>query len=195
VTNGYLKGLYRKWNDNVVIRPNMHNDSLFGWDSEWNGNNTVGFRGTRRVHEWNIAAFMEAFAVEADRIFWGSDMWLLPGKHIPEKMFLDYMVNFKKNAPGIVFKPLIEIPHNFGKSNCAWIEATWAGGVLLGPDWDEWHKPGIVNYRSPKDAAVKLRELLNDDDMRRENFEKSFKYIKENLLVSNVVFRPEDYKL
>jgi hypothetical protein len=109
--------------------------------------------------------------------------------------FIDYIAHFREIAPSVLFKPLTNIPHNRTKSNCAWIEAAYAGGVCLGPDWEEWQVPGMVNYTGIEDCIDKLERLIKDREWRKQCFDASVNHIKENFLLSNVVFRPEKYGL
>jgi hypothetical protein len=178
----------------TVVRKNIHNDYLFRFDPQPSFDKTFGFRGTDRVHKWNVAKFRKIFE-EGDWIFWGGGMKEFYGKHLNELPFIDYMVSLRTRHPGVMVKPLADIPHNRAKSNCAWLEATYAGSVCLAPDWPEWQEPGILNYSDVKDCKEKMEAVINDIGMRMELFEVSVKTIKEKYLISNVVFRPEEYGL
>lgn len=179
----------------TVVRRNLHNDFLFGFAPKFSENDTVGFRGTDRVHNWNIRKFSYIFRGEAGRdwIFWGIKEFY--GKHIRELPFMDYMVSLRNRAPAVIVKPLADIPHNRAKSNCTWIEATYAGAVCLAPDWEEWQEPGIVRYESVRHCDVLIDELLRDEDSRLEMWKKSVETIKRKYLTSGMVFRPEEYGL
>lgn len=178
----------------IVIRKNKHNDYIFKFDPQPSFDKTFGFRGTERVHKWNVNKFRTIFQ-EGDWIFWGGWMKEFYGKHLNELSFIDYMVSLRTRHPGVMVKPLVDIPHNRAKSNCAWLEATYAGSVCLAPDWPEWQEPGILNYSDVKDCKEKMETVINDLGMRMELFEASVKTIKEKYLISNVVFRPEEYGL
>ena len=69
VSTPKLKEIYG-WYNEILVRPNFHNDKMFPL-GEFNGNDTIGFRGSKLVHEWNIKAFMDIFYVEGEWIFWG----------------------------------------------------------------------------------------------------------------------------
>jgi hypothetical protein len=56
-----------------------------------------------------------------------------------------------------------DIQFNQSKSNIAWMESTYAGMAVLAPNWDEWRRPGIVNYTDKKDFAQKLNSMMNGE--------------------------------
>jgi hypothetical protein len=176
----------------TIVRKNMFNDFVFRFDPVFSGNSTFGFRGTERVHKWNVSRFRKIFE-EGDWIFWGGGMKEFYGKHLNELTFIDFMVSLRNRAPGVMVKPLVDIPHNRAKSNCAWLEATYAGAVCVAPDWEEWSEPGITTYRDVDHCAEVLKYLIYDISMRKELFNESVKAIREKCLVSRFEFRQEDW--
>jgi len=65
---------------------------------------------------------------------------------------------------------------------------------VLGPNWEEWMKPGITNYVAsgdkPTDFGDRLNDLLNmSDDERAKLRSASWNYIKNNLLLSRVNYQ------
>ena len=183
--------VYNRFCD-TAVRRNMFNDRIFKFDPVLSENGAIGFRGTPRVHAWNTRAFRGIF--EGDWVFWGGGMELFGGKHVRELPFIDYMVSLRNNSPALIVKPLIDIPHNRAKSNCTWLEATYAGAACLAPDWEEWQEDGIEHYSDPADCKYKIKEIMGDAARRKEMFERSVKTIKERFLVS-VAFHSEDYGL
>jgi hypothetical protein len=101
--------------------------------------------------------------------------------HYGFEHLLDSFYRLKKFSSKIHIVTLYERPFNFSKSNISWIEATIAGSVVLAPDWEEWHKPGIVNYSSKEDFKAKLQGLINGEYDLNELFEKSRDHILNNL--------------
>jgi hypothetical protein len=74
-----------------------------------------------------------------------------------------------------------DITFNQCKSNIAWIESTYAGLVVLAPDWEEWRRPGIINYKDKADFGVKLKSMMNGEYDLESLRQASWKYIKEEL--------------
>lgn len=82
---------------------------------------------------------------------------------LPVGEFMDFM-----HATGaqVGMVPLHESRFNKCKSNIAWLEMSWAGGAVLAPDWEEWHRPGITNYKdaaSFKEGLAKLVSAKQDE--------------------------------
>jgi hypothetical protein len=177
----------------TVVRRNLFNDWIFKFEPVFSTSGTYGFRGTERVHKWNVNYFDKIFR-EGDWIFWGGWMDQYYGRHLKEIPFIDYMVSIRDRSPSIIVKPLVDTPHNRCKSNCTWLEATYAGAVCVAPDWPEWNEDGIVNYKDIDDCMVKMKEL-QDTEYRRSMFDKSVKTIREKFLIINVTFNPEEYGL
>lgn len=104
-----------------------------------------------------------------------------------------YMPAFGYLGPWVNIVPLKDTVFNRSKSNLAWIEGTAAGAITLAPDWDEWKRPGVVNY-SNGNFPDKLKTLLNSYPTRGEGHGDgdnnpsriSRTYITENLLLDHI---------
>jgi hypothetical protein len=60
----------------------------------------------------------------------------------------EYFRAIHKAAPLIMYHPLRDHPFNHAKSNCCWMEATFAGALFVGPDTHEFSKhKGMRNYK------------------------------------------------
>lgn len=99
---------------------------------------------------------------------------------------IDYYIDIlKKRNRKYFFVTLEDCSFNRSKSNIAWLEATWAGAVVLAPDWEEWKRPGIINYSSKEDFVEKAKYMLAlTDKERRELWQQSADYIHEHLVLS-----------
>jgi glycosyltransferase involved in cell wall biosynthesis len=86
----------------------------------------------------------------------------------------------------ICIVPLHNCPFNHSKSNIAWIESTYAGAVCLAPNFEEWKRPGIVNYTDPEDFGKKLYAMTTGKYDLKDLHRQSWQYISENLLLENV---------
>lgn len=100
---------------------------------------------------------------------------------------VDYFTLLSRMGPRIVVVPLADTSFNHGKSNIAWIEATYAGAVCLAPDWAEWKKPGVVTYKDRDDFFAKLIELMSwSNEEIDAQWKISRDYIEKNLTVESV---------
>ncbi len=86
-----------------------------------------------------------------------------------------------------------EIDFNKSKSNISWLEMLYAGAVTLAPDWDEWRKPGIVNYTSKQDFGEKLIAMMKGDYNLELLRQQSWQYVRENLTLEKT--NEERYRL
>jgi hypothetical protein len=99
----------------------------------------------------------------------------------------EYFRNLKMYAPQVLFFPLRDNHLNRSKSNIAWMEATFAGAVCIAPNWPEWRKPGVINYKDEADLEQKLKNTyqLSFNEVGKPNishfWEESSDYIRENL--------------
>ena len=79
----------------------------------------------------------------------------------PISDILDYYETLREVAPRVMLSPLVDNPLNRSKSNIMWIEATYAGAMVVAPDWMEWQRPGVVNYDgTPAGFAAALDSVL-----------------------------------
>lgn len=91
-----------------------------------------------------------------------------------------------KTAPALITVPLWDCPFNRAKSNIAWIEGIHAGAPCLAPDWEEWQRPGIINYKDPHDFRVKLDCFMRGEFDGAKLFKEGDEYIKDNLTLRKV---------
>lgn len=97
----------------------------------------------------------------------------------------DYFNYLSKINGKISVVPLSHRPEdiifNKSKSNIAWIESTYAGMAVLAPNWEEWKKPGIINYTDKKDLAQKLKSMMQGEYDLESLRQASWKFIREEL--------------
>lgn len=89
-------------------------------------------------------------------------------------------------APALVIVPLWDCEFNRSKSNIAYIEAMHAGACCLAPDWEEWRRPGVINYKDAADFGEKLQAFMRGEfDSDKLHFE-GWNYVKSNLTLNKV---------
>ena len=102
-------------------------------------------------------------------VFMGYNPWWIKERMSPERyrhvpfnpQYAYYMRDLAKVRAAIHIVPLADNKFNRSKSDIAYLEATAAGSVVLGPDWEEWQSPSLVNYKDPSSFQAKLQELMN----------------------------------
>lgn len=189
-----IKEMYAKHNPNIIIVENAFNDYNYGFKKRNNDTKYISWRGSN-THRNDLLSckeemvFLSKSFPDWEWIFLGGDVWYVT-EYIKQAMSMADMeiVNFYRFMynlqPVIHICPLINTKFNHSKSNIAWIESTWAGATCLAPAIPEFQKPGCVNYTD--NFKYLLEKMIKSKSFRRENYEKSFNYIKENLLLSQI---------
>ncbi|NBP04098.1 MAG: hypothetical protein EBU90_29195 [Proteobacteria bacterium] len=98
----------------------------------------------------------------------------------------DYWRYLNKLNPALVFVPLWDCPFNKSKSNIAWIEGLHGGSACLAPDWEEWKRPGIINFKNQQDFATKLDAVLKGEVDTLKLYHEGWEYIQDVLTLKKV---------
>lgn len=185
-----------KYNKNIIVIENAFNDYNYNLEYNLSNREIIQWRGSN-THRNDLITYSGAIfsiAKEFEKWGWswiGSDIWYMT-EYIKNKFqhdemnMIPYWEYIKNVNPAIQIVPLIFSTFNQGKSNIAWIEATYSGAVCLCPYLAEWKKPGTILYNAPEDFKSNLKILIEDKECRKENYKKSLNYIKENLCLSKI---------
>lgn len=131
--------------------------------------------------------------------FVGYHPWFI-SQHIKKENYVfsegidiyEYFKNLYEIKPAVCIVPLFKSVFNLCKSNIAWIEGSFAGAVTLAPAWEEWRKPGCLNFNNQEEFANLLEALMRGEiDFKRMNQE-SWDYIEDQLFLSYVNIKRED---
>jgi len=122
--------------------------------------------------------------------FMGYDPWYITSFFDKDKItcakaedIMVYFKNLQKLKPNLLHFPLMVNSLNLCKSNIAWIEATSVGATIIAPDWEEWQRPGVINYKSFEHYGELLMRSLDGDE---KLWKASRDYIMENLTLDIV---------
>lgn len=99
---------------------------------------------------------------------------------------IEYLAFLKRTAPALMVVPLDDNAFNHSKSNIAWLEATHAGAACLAPDFPEWRRPGIINYRSAEEFGEKLEAFMRGEIDGYQCWKQSAEYIVKDLTLASV---------
>jgi hypothetical protein len=187
-------------NQNIIVIPNALNTRLLGPNvpARPEGRDLIFWRGSRTHREdLNVAAraivaISEDFP-ELTFAFQGAEPWfgnMMDDRRVFNIEALDvieYHRFLEKVRPSICVFPLVDCDFNHSKSNCGWLEASWAGAATLAPNWQEWQQPGVTNYRYAEDFEQQLRHMIATRrttglDMARASWE----HIERHLTIDNV---------
>lgn len=198
VTTEQLKTVYGQYNKNVIVVPNALNDYNFPWRCDnWNETNIFHWRGSK-THRGDLMRYRDEIldlykTTPNHKWSWfGEEHWMITEEMKASEMIINseteivrYFVNTHNIKPSYAIVPLEDNVFNRGKSNIAWLEATWAGAITFAPDWEVWNQPGIINF---KEGTFKesVRRVITDPKLCRKLWNESKDFIKENLLLSIV---------
>jgi hypothetical protein len=199
VTTNHLREVFLPYNKNIIVIPNAFpidflNDKSLG-EMRQGVHNFVSWRGSNS-HKRNLREYSKEIIEVSKKNpewlfkFFGMNPEFLEGEmqynHYDFSQLMDSFYKLKMFSSKIHIVTLYERDFNCSKSNIAWIEATIAGSVVLAPDWEEWKKPGIVNYASKEDFKEKLQDLINGKYNLWLNHKTSLDYILNNLSLKKV---------
>lgn len=184
----------------IVVIPNALDIDVLGQPLRGKQGKDMLWRGSRThhkdvyVHSPSIIEVASAqYASDWKWHFIGDNLWFLTDRMPQKRTYimepLDivlYHRHLEKLAPVAVMVPLHDSPFNRCKSNIAWMEATYAGAVCLGPDWDEWKRPGVLNYDSRPAFKDQLNRIVKGDVNVAAHVAQSWDYITRNLLLDQV---------
>lgn len=193
--------------DKVIVVPNAYDERLLSKldpDNRPQTKKIVCWRGSPTHDKDLLDVSPEIKRVVETHLSWtynfiGSPFWLaldiieqakgIKPTNIVVTPPIDAVVYFRlleKIRPSLFIVPLDDNPFNRAKSNIAWIEATHAGAVTIAPDFEEWRKPGIINYRTTKEFGELLDVAIRGAIDLNACWKLSASYINEHLTLSKI---------
>ena len=161
VSNPYMQGLYKQLGTETTVIPNSYDSDMLTPADPEDRNRVVLWRGGNS-HMQDIFSVRSGFIrlieenPEWQFYFLNVQPWWLGRDYDNVKAFpgmglMEYMDFIQKAKPAIMTHPLKDDPFNRSKSMCSWIEAGHAGAAFVGPDFEEFNRPGSVTY-APDDG-------------------------------------------
>jgi glycosyltransferase involved in cell wall biosynthesis len=160
-------------NNKIVVIPNAFDNYLFKHRPEINPNRNplIMWRGSK-THKKDLNIASEACITLAQSnpeltwLFIGDTPWF--ADYMPHKSTIccealdpiEYWEFLGKTQPTIMIIPLDDCDFNKSKSNIAWQEGSYCGAECLAPNWLEWQKPGITNYKDNDDFLTQLQTMI-----------------------------------
>ena len=118
--------------------------------------------------------------------------WLSEGfenvKTVAPRSTREYMDMIQKLKPAIMTHPLMDCAFNRAKSMCSWIEASHAGAAFVGPDFLEYQRDGITNYKAGDSSSFHeaIDGLITEPTRIIENARKGQRLITGELSLREV---------
>lgn len=195
-----LKRQLDQFNKDVRVVPNALDDRLLHFRRDLPRAKLISWRGSPTHHKdvfLYTPAILEVansqYASEWKWNFIGDTLWFLTDRmphtrtYITKGMeIVEYHEHLCGQAPTAMLVPLHDSIFNKCKSNIAWIEASLAGAVCIGPDWQEWQRPGMITYSSRDHLRDVLRQLVKGDMDTARLAKLSWEYIESELMLTKV---------
>lgn len=172
VSTKELARVFRRLNKKTVVVPNA---MPYGkWPERQEPVKHIMWRGNTKAQDDFKGGFLEGLdQALKQHEGWGLSFLgqppdrvreALPGAHyIPTVDVVAFYRFMASVRPDILIVPREDSPFNRARSNGGWLEATYAGAAVLAPDWEEWRRPGITNYKDARDFGKKLSQLMQRD--------------------------------
>lgn len=186
---------------NTHVIPNALNTTLFRLQKRIapKKKRTIFWRGGK-THIEDLMEYGESIenvvvkhGENVDWIFCGEPEWPIIQRlskykqvqFVEAKDVIAYHSAYNHLQPDIAIVPLKNCPFNESKSMCAWLEATYGGAACLGPDFEEWQREGITNYKDPKEFEEKLNHMIENVEFCIELQNKSVDTILDGLTLND----------
>jgi hypothetical protein len=186
----------------ILVIPNALNDYFFPLQKKHNENPIISWRGSA-THRNDLLFYSSAMHEIAEKHpaiewhFFGKDLWYVTEKTetakgiensfvYGEMDLMEYYWKFNSVCPSVHIIPLLDNHFNQCKSNCSWIEATWAGAASVVPSFPEFKKVSKVSYGARFAFKTLTEELTLNKNYRKEVYEESYETLEKNLLLSNI---------
>ncbi len=179
----------------VVVVPNGYDSKLFPYAKQIQEERSkiVLWRGsTSHVHDCItvLSGFERLITENRDWIFVFMNQypWFL-SRNYPNVSFIDgmetmdYFEEIWKLKPAIMTHPLSNCVFNRCKSMACFLEATHAGAAFVGPNFQEFDRPGVVNYEAenPESFYNSINELIENPGLISRAINTAKNYVTTNL--------------
>jgi hypothetical protein len=158
----------------------------------------IGWRGSV-THEGDLYKYRNGIKSHPNLsyLFIGHLPWVLHSDydgHLNEmnyqhwfKIIGNYFDFLKTCAADYFIVPLENNSFNRGKSNIAWLEATFSGAACIAPDtMPEFAKEPVIKFNTPKSLDGVLKNIAKGTDLRTAKYLESRAVIEKNYLLSIV---------
>lgn len=195
--------LAQKWvhlNPNMVVLPNALDLDMLPYRERNAGKrgNTFYWRGSRTHHK-DVWMFTEEILRAAEASpdwkfhFLADNLWFLTDRMKHEQAIVmdgmqieKYYAHIWSVAAAACIVPLHDCPFNKSKSNIAYLEAIFAGGVAIAPDWEEWRHPGALLYKDAKGFENAMSVVARGEvDVEKMNQE-AWAYVCDNFSLDKI---------
>lgn len=200
VSTPYLRDCFPEHKDKILVIPNAWDDRVYPTNQVEKTKNKeirILWRGSP-THQGDLDLFAEPCVRLHKKypsikwIFLGDRPYFLRQMNqnsvFSTKQAVDitfFPMHMASFSPDIVVFPLLDNPFNRSRSNNGWLESSYCNAITIAPDFEEWRRPGIVNYSAGNLGATLEAAIENIEAMRSFPAE-SWDFISKHLFLSNI---------
>jgi hypothetical protein len=180
----------REIRPDVVLIPNAIDDRLLHLKKPFKLSRKVAWRGSES-HRSDLIYFasemQNVIDGRAEVTFFGLNPYHLKRnfKWTPPLNLMEYYIALTHYNACFHLVPLQDTEFNRVKSNLCWSDATLAGSVVMGPNFEEYRRPGVFTY--DHDFERVYQNMVSSSDRDLESCHNmSWDWIRDNILVSKV---------
>jgi hypothetical protein len=196
VTTDLLRQQLEPYSKNIRVIPNAFNDYVFKKRKNQDERSKMILWRGGDSHLPDLMMFAEPVTrVMKDYPEWiftfmGMLPWFLDYSenmyHMPAQDPIFYFNSIASMASSVLHVPLIDNVFNRCKSNIAFIEAAYAGSACIAPAWDEWQKPGVMNYTDEVGYFAWIENVIKGEVNIKERSGQSWEYVMDCLMLNKI---------
>lgn len=88
--------------------------------------------------------------------------------------------------PTACYYVLAQNDHSQARSHVSWLEATFSNTLFIGPDHDEFRRPGTLNFKTPAEFKSIMESVIRNEIDIDDHVTRSWQHIQENFMLSKV---------
>lgn len=84
------------------------------------------------------------------------------------------------------YYPLAKNDHSQARSHVSWIEATFGSSLFIGPDHEEFKRPGTLNFKTPEEFYSIVESVIKGEVDVSKHVEESWACIQDKYMLSKI---------
>ena len=195
VSTEFLRKKYSIYNKNIFVIPNSINERYLPLRNiipKRPRDKVILWRGGPGFHA-NIAEIVPSINKLAAAnptwkwVFMGHNPYEIKVKNkqfIPWMDYLSYLQAICQLHPTTFIYCLEPNDHSLSRSNCIWLEATFAGSVALCKALPEFDRPGCLTFQNAEEFEAKMTGIMNKEIDVEAKYQESWDHISKNYMLS-----------
>lgn len=99
---------------------------------------------------------------------------------------IDYFKTLNSIHASACYYSLANNDHAQSRSHVSWLEASFGGMLFVGPDHEEFKRPGILNFKTPEEFFSIMESVIKGEVDIKKHVDESWNHIQENYMLSKI---------